>query len=96
MKGYILYNRIIIRNININFGGDKKVRKKIAGIIVVGALLTMSTTAFAHGHGGRHHSRTNRTYSVCSVDGCDLTYNHSHNGTVYAGHHNGDGHGHCY
>lgn len=70
-------------------------KKKIIAVITLSMILATSTTAFAHGHGGRHHSKS-RSYSVCSVDGCDLTYNHSHNGTTYAGHHNEDGHGHCY
>lgn len=75
-------------------------KKKIAGIVTLSMLLAMSTTAFAHGHGGGHHSRrttaTTTSYALCSVDGCNLTYNHNHNGVTYAGHHNEDGHNHCY
>lgn len=70
-------------------------KKKLFGIITLSMLVAMSTTAFAHGHGGGHHRSSNH-YSVCSVEDCNLTYNHSHNGVIYAGHHNGDGHNHCY
>lgn len=72
-----------------------KLKKGLVIVLALGMLTAMSTTAFAHGHGGRHHGNS-RSYSICSVEDCNLTYNHSHNGTTYAGHHNEDGHDHYY
>lgn len=76
------------------------IKKKRVVVLAVGMLMVMSTSAFAHGHSGGHHSNSNRTnttkYTVCSATNCDLTYNHSHNGTTYGGHHSEDGHKHNY
>lgn len=74
------------------------IKKKRVLVIAMGMLMLMSTSVFAHGHGGGHHSNRSTTtkYAVCGVSDCNLTYNHSHNGTTYAGHHSEDGHQHYY
>lgn len=67
--------------------------KRIMTSLLVMALMAVifSTTAFAAGHHGS--TTTNRvSYSVCTVEGCNLTYNHSHNGKYYYGHTLSDGH----
>lgn len=74
--------------------------KKALISILVGAALcfAFATPALAHGHGGGHHgysySNTSSRRYVCNYSGCSRTYNHSHNGVRYYGHHAEDGHDH--
>lgn len=77
-------------------------KKVLAGTAVAVSLFVIMTgTAFAGNHGGAHNSRTsqdspalNGAQSICHADGCMNTYSHSHDGSYYDGHHNGDSHGH--
>lgn len=82
-------------------------KKKIVLMLVGAALcLMVATPALAHGHGGGgHHSSYSGSYSggqsysaptryTCNYKNCQRTYNHSHRGVSYYGHHAEDGHNH--
>lgn len=73
----------------------KPVIKKAAAALAMSAIMltAMPLTVFAHGHG--HHGGNVSSvpvYSLCSVENCNTTGNHHHDGITYTGHYIGDGH----
>jgi predicted carbohydrate-binding protein with CBM5 and CBM33 domain len=69
--------------------------KKVISLLTVALLVTLllSVTALAHGHGGSYAGQVAATrYAVCTVEDCNTTYAHQHDGTWYCGHTLNDGH----
>ena len=61
-----------------------KTKKVLAVVLILAMCLSFAGTAFA------------ANIRVCPYKSCVKDYNHTHKGTVYNGHHNGDGHGHSF
>ena len=61
--------------------------KKLLMTGAVCAMLVAVMAVPASAHGGRHHSgaRTAASYAVCTVEGCDQTGRHDHDGVTYCG-----------
>ena len=70
--------------------------KKTIVAFTLSAILiaAMPITAMAHGHGHSHDGNTPAVtgYTLCCEDNCNISGNHQHGGTTYAGHYLGDGH----
>ena len=56
----------------------------IAVVLVLALCMSFVGTAFA------------ADVRVCPYTGCSKDHNHTHKGTLYNGHHNGDGHSHSF
>lgn len=71
--------------------------KKKAFIFLVSILMTITSvglTASAHHGKNRNTTRSSTNYATCSVENCNITYNHKHDGVYYCGHSLNDGHEH--
>lgn len=67
-------------------------KKTIAALALFAVMLTaMPLTVFAHGHSHGTDSSA-ACNSLCSVENCNETWNHQHDGVTYSGHYIGDGH----
>lgn len=67
-------------------------KKTIAALALSAVMLTaMPLTVFAHGHSHGTDSSA-ACNSLCSVENCNETGNHQHDGVTYSGHYIGDGH----
>lgn len=78
----------------------KKILSVIAASCFMASICVMPINAHHGGCGGGHHgttwsqSSTQITYTTCNVEGCNITYNHIHDGQYCYGHFLNDGHNH--
>jgi len=67
--------------------------KKFLSVVTASCLMVslFAMPVLAH-HGGGCHRRTQITYTTCTTEGCNITYNHMHDGQYCYGHYLNDGH----